>query len=67
MNTLGLEDMAFARARLGGFYSLQSAKRCLEFFGKPYHFDAKREREFQRLCSTDYNDNLTARLRHEES
>lgn len=59
---LGLEDITFTRARLGGFYSEQGARRCLEFFGSPYKFNPDREREFQRTYSTDYSDNLKNRL-----
>jgi hypothetical protein len=57
-----LEDESFTRARLGKFWTPSGAVQCLKFFPARYHFNATRERQFQQIAKTDYNDNLRGRL-----
>lgn len=57
-----IEDAIFTRARLGKYWTLERARACLNFFGAPYAFNLRREREFIASHPTNYNWNLSEKV-----
>ena len=59
---MNIEDYYFSRARLGRYWTPETAVICVRYFPAPYRFDPQMERAFIATHQTDYNDNLRGQL-----